>query len=132
VKDRRVTPSTYQLTDRDGESHSYVTIPHPTSEANPLYLQLGSAFAPVITQLMAEQAKGVSASAADSPAVLTAAASGMTQLSPATIQALFKYTSRDGAELRNKDNYDVAFCGNAWEQVLALGEIIKANGFLPF
>lgn len=141
IQDRRATPVTFQLTDVDGNDHDYLVTPHSTTEAEPLLLSLGAAFAPLLAQVVAEKARAdrerISAEEllASNEVVERLGAELGTALSKVDaklLPSLLTHVRRDGEPLRDRGNKDAAFAGNLFEYAQLLVQVVKVNKFLPF
>lgn len=136
-------PVDFELKDRNGKNHQYVTQPHPPSEAHRLVLALDAAIAPPLADVLvglfqgdmsefAEMQVSTVLAQIDLPSIAMNLSQTLLTLDPVLVQSIFKFTMRDGEELRNVDFYDRAYAGNWTEWHLALVKIVRANGFVPF
>lgn len=143
----------FVLDDAKGNPHKYTVQLHPTNEGQeilwtiialggePLASLLQGVAGPVIEGLI----DGGLATALDNPDLLKEALASIdwsatghaiarslrTTNMPKLTRALFRFTYRDGAHLRDPGAFNVAYQANYGEMLTALGKVIGANRFLP-
>jgi len=140
--DRRATPITITLEDREGVPHDYCIIPHDTTTASPILVELLGAFSPLMARVAAEANRGRGGDTDLKELLLRDPevaekmgeqfGAGVVKLSPAALKSLFMFTTRDGQPMKDRLQYDVAYAGNMLEWLQAAVAIVRANGFIPF
>lgn len=137
-------PRRFNLSDGNGNPHSYEIFYLKPSEALPIALEILSLGSGPLLRLIEksldmEQAEDVG----DVQNVLknldfsaigqdVRASIASLQSRPDLVRALFRGTLRDGKDLSSDMLYDAAYEGNWTEWYQALFAIVKANGFLSF
>ena len=132
-------PVHFSLSGADGVDHSYIVVPHPTSLAVPIVLEILGMLAPSLVQLLVAGVEGGLDSdfetllrEMDMSVLGRDLQASFHSLSPETIRGLFVRTIRDGKELQQVAAYDTAYAGNITEFLKAIQKIVSINGFIPF
>lgn len=135
------TPKTVQA---EVKGHLYEVTLHPTEDGIPLAAEVMSYLAEPFARLIDAWVQGQddlenveledilrdvdwSAVGSDVSKVLQKIA-----LNPGLVKRLLKHTTRDGKGLEMPSVFNEAYQGNYVELGLALFQVCKANGFLPF
>lgn len=135
-------PVSFQLEGKDGQLHDYEVTPHKTSEGTELMLRVLALAAEPLGRLLDSAVKRGSVSMDDELGDVMATLdltqiggdlkAALMGLDSETLVQFFARTQRDGKMLNRITAYDDAYQGNWQEWMLALKEIIQANGFVPF
>lgn len=127
------------------EGVEYIVTPHDGVEGLPIILYIAALGADPLLHLIKTLVKvksgGLSAPTQEELLSLITAEELGTSLqtslyriaeNPEMVQRLFARTIREGVELANPTAFRQAYQGRWKEFVLALVEIVKVNGFIPF
>lgn len=137
-------PVELTLTDDEGNAHSYMIARHPATEGGRVMCQILGLVTGPLARLIVSAFKAMEGggtlgdvlsrdiSDLDLDGVgQQVGAVLLSEASPKLIRELMRYVSRDGQRLSVDHAYNVAYTANYGELILALWEVVKANGFLP-
>ena len=122
-----------------GTDHQYEITPHPPMDGLTVAAKLARILGPSICRFIGDLSHGV-ADALErdiSGDQLSAAVEGLTLRlvtddTPGLVQAILRFTLRDGQPLANPSAFAMAYAGNYGELAEALKAVITSNGFHRF
>lgn len=140
-----IQPLTFDLTDSQGQSHSYTCSAHSAIEGQEIMFQLLAAgigaLGPVITSIASSGGKISEILDKDTSHIfsqidVSAATRELSSflMRPETaelVKSIFQFTYRDSMHLYNEGNYGLAYQANYGELLQAIWKVVNYNGFLP-
>ncbi len=152
MHDHQKQTHTFEKKDRWGEAHYYVVTLHRATEGTKIALEiiglLGPTIGAAVKNMMSEGHSPVAllnafdgegdedndtvVEALDIPAITAELQRAlMRPESYSLVRKLVSQTTRDGKDLKQAGEFDMAFKANYLELVQVLWEVVQLNGFLP-